>query len=75
MKKKKNSRSTQHRFNKGKTYLTSLISFHNEMTGLMDEKRALDFSSGTSVRHLTLSPLRAIIEMQLKYEQDDQTVW
>lgn len=54
--------------------MSNLISFYNEMTGLMDEKRALDFSSGTSVRHLT-SPLRAIIEMQLKYEQDDQTVW
>lgn len=34
--------SSQHGFNKGKLFLTKLISFDDEMTGLMYEGRALD---------------------------------
>lgn len=42
MNNKKFFRSSQHGFTKGKSCLTNLINFYNEMTGLVDEGRAAD---------------------------------
>ncbi|PKU35296.1 hypothetical protein llap_14400 [Limosa lapponica baueri] len=42
MEEKKAIRSSQHRFNKGKSCLTNLIAFYDGMTGWIDEGRAVD---------------------------------
>lgn len=42
MKDKKTIGRSQHGFTKGKSCLTNLISFYNDMTSLMDEGRAVD---------------------------------
>lgn len=42
MKEKEVIRSSQHGFIKGKSYLTSLINFYDEMTGLVVEGRRVD---------------------------------
>ena len=57
---KKIIRSSQHGFIKAKSCLTALINLYNEMTGLVDEGRAvgivyLDFSKAfETVSHKTL---------------------
>ena len=42
MEEKKVIRSSQHRFTKGKSYLTDLMAFYDGMTGGLDEGRAVD---------------------------------
>jgi len=42
MEEKKVIRSSQHGFTKGKSYLTYLIAFYDDMTGWVDERRAVD---------------------------------
>ena len=43
MEEKKVIRSSQHGFTKGKSRLTDLIAFYNDMTGWVDEGRAVEF--------------------------------
>lgn len=44
MKNKKVIGSSQHGFTKEKSFLTSLITFYDELTGLINEGRAVDFT-------------------------------
>jgi len=73
IKDKKITRSSQHRFIKGKSCLTNLINLCDEMTGLVDEGRAvdvvyLDFSKAfDTVSH------KILIERLLMYGLDEQT--
>ena len=70
MKDKKVIRSSQHGFAKGKSCLTNLITFYDEMTGLVDERRAVDivypdFSKGfDTVSH------KILIDKLLMYRLD-----
>ena len=74
IKDKKIIRSSQHGITKGKSCLTNLIIFYDEVTGLVDKGRAvdvvyLDFSRAfDSVSHMIL------IEKLLMYGLDEETV-
>jgi len=72
MKDKKVIRSTDYGFIKGKSCLTNLMSFYEEMTDLINKARAVD------VVHLhfskafdTVSP-KILIEKLMKYGLDEQ---
>ena len=71
---KKIIRSSQHEFIKGKSWLTDLITFYNEMNGLVDKEKAVDivylyFSTAfNTVSHKILT------EKLLMYRLDKQTV-
>ena len=54
MKDKKVTGSRHYGFSKGKSCLTNLIAFYNEVTGLEDEGRAVDVAY---LDFLTLSPI------------------
>ncbi|KAK4817888.1 hypothetical protein QYF61_002057 [Mycteria americana] len=74
MKDQKVIRSSQHVFTKGKSCLTNLINFYGEMTGLVDEERAvvivyLDFRKAFD----TDSP-KILIEKLMTYGLDERTV-
>jgi len=68
MKDKKVMRSGQHEFTKGKSCLTSLINFYDEMAGLIDKGRVVDivYKSLSSVRLLLFSP-EDLTEELIKY--------
>ncbi|GAB0177600.1 mitochondrial enolase superfamily member 1 [Grus japonensis] len=67
-------RSSQHGYSKGKSCWTYLITFYDEMTGLVDEGRTvsivyLDFRNGfETVSH------KILIDKPMKYKLDEQTV-
>jgi len=71
---KKVIRRSQHGFTKGKSCLTNLINFCDEMTDLVDEGRAvdivyLDFSKASDAVSRTM-----IVEKLMKRELDEQTM-
>ncbi|KAK4826426.1 hypothetical protein QYF61_008959 [Mycteria americana] len=70
IKDKKIIRSSQHGFAKGKSCLTNLIIFYNEMSGLVDEGRAVDivYLGFDTVSH------KILIDELLMYGLDKQTV-
>ncbi|GAB0202196.1 hypothetical protein GRJ2_002685200 [Grus japonensis] len=61
-------RSSQHGFTKGKSCLTNLITLYDEMTGLADKRRAVDFvymdfsKAFDTVSHKTLIDKRILID-------------
>jgi len=67
------NRSSKHRFTEKKSCLTSLVNFYYEMTGLVEEGRAvdivyLDFNKASdTVSH------KILIEELIKYGLDEQT--
>jgi len=63
--------SSLHGFTKGKSCLINLIKAYDVITGLVDERRAVD--TWTSVRSLTLSSRKTPIEKLLMYRLDEQT--
>ncbi|RMC15791.1 hypothetical protein DUI87_07995 [Hirundo rustica rustica] len=50
------TRSSQHRFRKGRSCLTSLISLYEQVTHLVDEGQAVDVSTWASAKPSTPSP-------------------
>ncbi|KAJ7415932.1 hypothetical protein WISP_75131 [Willisornis vidua] len=50
-------RNSQHGFTKGKSYLTNLIDFYDGLSGWVNGQSALDVSTLSSARLLTLSPM------------------
>jgi len=61
---KKAIRSSQYGFTKGKSCLTSLVAFHDDMIGWVGEGRAVDAVYLTSARLSTLSPINPLREAQ-----------
>jgi len=71
MKDKKLIRNSQHGFITAKSCLTNLITFYDEMTGLVDNGRAVD------IVHLDISRAFGtvcLIEKLMQYGLDEQTV-
>ncbi|KAJ7400175.1 RNA-directed DNA polymerase from mobile element jockey-like protein [Pitangus sulphuratus] len=50
-------RPSQHGFRKGRSCLTNLISFYDQVTCLVDERKAVDVVTWTSVKPSVLSPM------------------
>ncbi|PKU29549.1 rna-directed dna polymerase from mobile element jockey-like [Limosa lapponica baueri] len=74
MEDKKIIRSSQHGFTKGKSCLTNLINFCDEMTGLVEEGRAVDIDYVDFSRSFDTISYKIIIGKMLKYGLDEQTV-
>ncbi|GAB0180651.1 mitochondrial enolase superfamily member 1 [Grus japonensis] len=74
MKDKKTIRNSQYSFTKGKSCLTNLINFYDEITGLVEVGRAVD------IFHLDFSNTfdtvcrKVLIGKLLMYGLDEQTV-
>ncbi|KAJ7405774.1 hypothetical protein BTVI_67747 [Pitangus sulphuratus] len=51
------SRPSQHKFRRGRSCLTNLISFYDQVTHLVDEGKVVDVPMQTSAKPLTLSPI------------------
>jgi len=67
MNNKKIIRSSQHGFTKGKSCLTNLITFYVEMTGLVDEQRAVDIGYLDFSKAFNTFSYKIIIEKLLNH--------
>ncbi|KAM9591200.1 putative nicotine oxidoreductase isoform 2-T3 [Morphnus guianensis] len=74
MKDKKITRSSQPGFTKGKSCLTNLITFYDEMPGLVDEGRAVDIVYLDFRKAFDPVSHKILIEKLLMYGLDEQTV-
>ncbi|KAK4832124.1 hypothetical protein QYF61_020801 [Mycteria americana] len=74
MKDKKIIKSIQRGFTKGKSCLTNLTTFYNEMTGLVDEGRALGIACLDFRKAFDTVAHKILIEKLLMYGLDKQTV-
>ncbi|GAB0206675.1 mitochondrial enolase superfamily member 1 [Grus japonensis] len=74
MKDKKITRSSHHGFTKGKSCLTNLITFYDEMSGLVDEGRAVDIVLLDFRKAFDPVSHKILIEKLLMYGLDEQTV-
>lgn len=71
---KKIIRNSKHAFTKGNLCLTNLITLYNEMTGLTDEKRAVDFVYLDFSKAFNTFSHKILKEKLLKCGLDEQTV-
>ncbi|KAK4816386.1 hypothetical protein QYF61_016703 [Mycteria americana] len=69
---KKNTRSCQCGFTKEESCLTNLVTFYSEMTGLVDEGRAMDIAYLDF--HMAFDTAHSNTLTERKYGLDEQTV-
>jgi len=74
MKDKKVIRSSQHGFTMGKSCLTNLINFEDEMTNVVDEGRAVDIVYLDFSKALDTVSQMMLIQKLVKYGLDEQAV-
>ena len=67
-------RNSQHGFTKGKSLLTNLITFYDEMTGLVDKGRAVDIAYLNFSRAFDGAACKILADKLLLYGLDRQTV-
>ncbi|KAK4806997.1 hypothetical protein QYF61_000326 [Mycteria americana] len=67
-------RSSHHGFTKGESCLTDLITFYDEMTGLVDEGGAADIVYLAFGKAFDTVSRKILIEKLMKYGLDEQTV-
>jgi len=65
---------SQHGFTKGKSCLTGMVAVYNRVIALVDKGRALMSSTGTSAKHLTLSPMTSL-SLIWRHGFDRWTTW
>jgi len=68
-------RENHHSFTKGESFLTNLITFYNEMTGLVDAGRAMDKTYLHFSRAFDAVSHKILIENLLIYGLGESTVW
>ncbi|GAB0186703.1 mitochondrial enolase superfamily member 1 [Grus japonensis] len=74
IKDKKIITSSQHGFTKGKSCLTNLINFQDEMTGLVDEGRAVNIVSLDFSKAFDTVSYKILIDKLLMYGLAEQTM-
>ena len=71
---KKIIRNSQHGFTKGKSCLTNVITFYDEMTGLVDKGRAVDIPYLDFNKAFDTVSHKILTDKLLMYGLDKQTV-
>ena len=66
--------SSQHGFTKGKSYLTNLITFYDEMIGLVDRERTVNVVYLAFSKAFNTVSNKILIEKLLMYRLDEQKV-
>ena len=72
MKDKKVTGSSQHGFTKGKSWLTNLINFHDEMTSLVDKGKTVDIVYLAFSKAFNTVSHKILTEKLLMYRLDEQ---
>jgi len=74
MKDKKIIRNSQHSFTKGRSCLNSLIKFYDEMTGLVEEGRAVDVFYLYFINTFDTVCCKILLDKLLVYGMHEQTL-